>query len=347
MTVFLDTRQAPTIIGRDAKELHMKSLTPLARTLRWLIPLSLSLAAGAVARADSALDDSFTPRALGMGESLRGAATGSAAPMNPAGLSLVKNYALEGSYGYRAADNASIMSASVADSTTRVGMALYYNLLTSSGAVTIDDPAGAHAGTADRKRHEIGASMSFPITDRFVLGMTPKYTSYDITLKDPTQAKETSLAAHSRFNMDFGALVGLTPSLTLGVVGYNLLHHDVEYPRAVGGGLAFGLTNAMMLAADAVVDLSSRSDANQPGRKQTVRMSGGGEFVVAGVYPVRAGVVYDTAAGETFLTGGIGYLSPKMGLDVGFRQRVKGGSETVGMIGLKFFLPDPNAQQGE
>ncbi len=323
----------------------MKAHSRLLRTLRWLIPLSASLAAGAVARADNALDDAFTPRALGMGESLRGAATGSAAPMNPAGLALVHNYSVEGSYGYSPAASASVLSASVADSTTRVGMALYYNLLSSSNDITIMDGATSHSGTADRKRHEFGAATSFPISDRFVLGLTPKYTSYDLTLDDPMQTKQTSISSHSRFNMDVGALIGLTPTFTLGLVGYNLIHHDQQYPRALGGGLAFGLSNAAMLAADAVVDMTSKTDAGDGGKGNSVRASAGTELVLAGLYPVRAGVIYDSRDRQTFVTGGLGYLSPRVGIDLAIRQEVKGGSETVGIIGLKFFLPDTTQPQ--
>src|SRR5689334_21205263 len=50
-----------------------------------------------VSRPARALDEMVNPRALGMGEALRGAASGGAGPlMNPSGMSLVRTYSVEG-----------------------------------------------------------------------------------------------------------------------------------------------------------------------------------------------------------------------------------------------------------
>lgn len=314
------------------------------RTAMAVLALGVASAAQA-AWADSALDQGFSARSLGMGASLRGAATGSAAPLNPAGVALVKAYALEGSYGYRPDDGETQVTASVADSTSRVAMALYYSYVTASKDMLLDDAAGMRTGTVDRTRHEVGASTAFPISDKFALGVTPKYASYVTTLADPSTTAQTTLADQGRFNLDIGGVIALMPRLTLGLVGYNLLAHDTEYPRAVGGGLAFGLGASALVTLDTVVDLTSTADQHATGDERRVKVSGGAEVVLANLYPVRAGAIWNSYNSDVYITGGLGYQSDRVGLDVAVRQKVEGGSETVGIVALKFFLPTSDTSQ--
>jgi len=294
---------------------------------------ALLLCTGA-ASADSALEHGFSARSLGMGASLRGAATGSAAALNPAGAALVKAYAVEGSYGYRADDGETQLNASAADSTTRVAMNIYYAY---AGAAA-DIMMGTGLGQLDRTRHEIGAATAIPVSDRFALGLTPKYTRANATVYDPAAQTTTTVVDKSRFNLDVGGVVALAPRLTLGVVGYNLLAHDTDYPRAVGGGLAFGFGQSALLSLDGLVDLTSSKDAGA-GSEKRVRISGGAELVLANQYPIRGGAIWQSFDGSTYLTGGVGYQSPRVGLDLAIRQKVRGGDETAGLVALKFYLP--------
>jgi hypothetical protein len=309
-----------------------------------VVALGVASAASA-AWADSALETGFSARSLGMGASLRGAATGSAAPLNPAGVALVKAYALEGSYGYRPDDGETQVTASVADSTSRVAMALYYSYTTASKDTPLSDAMGVRTGTVDRTRHEVGASTAFPVSDKFALGVTPKYASYVTTLSDPTTTQKTTLADQGRFNLDIGGVIAIAPRLTLGLVGYNLLAHDAEYPRAVGGGLALGLGAAALVTLDTVVDFTSTADSHATGDDRRVKVSGGAEVVLANLYPIRAGAIWSSYNSDVYVTGGLGYQSDRVGLDFAIRQKVEGGSETVGIVALKFFLPTDQTQQ--
>ncbi len=308
-------------------------------TLGLTLALGALLGVGQQAHADNALEQVFSARSLGMGASLRGAATGSAGPLNPAGVALVKAYALEGSYGYRPDDGETQVNASVADSTARVAMALYYSYMTATRDYILGDGATIRTGEIDRVRHEVGAATSFPLSDRFALGTTLKYTSFEANLTDPADGSRSNVSSQGRVNLDIGGVVALAPRLTLGLVGYNLLAHDGEYPRAFGGGLALGLGDTAMMTLDGVVDLTSTSDLSAPGDDRRVKVSGGAEVVLANMYPVRAGVIWGSYADDVYVTGGLGYQSPRVGLDVAIRQKVEGGSETVGLVALKFYLP--------
>src|SRR5688572_16768969 len=79
------------------------------------------------ARADM-LSEALAPRAVGAGEALSAASHGSISrTLNPAGVGLSRAYVIEGTFGFRASDDARIGSASICDSTRRVAMCLSYD----------------------------------------------------------------------------------------------------------------------------------------------------------------------------------------------------------------------------
>ncbi len=308
--------------------------------------VTIALAAGS-ASADNSLDQAFSVRALSMGGALRGAATGGAAPLNPAGVALIRAYTLEGSYGYRGGDGATLINASVADSiTSRLGTAIYYSYMGSTNERTITTDGITRTVTDDRSRHELGSAFAMPLSERFVIGVTPKYTGYAATTRDGTT--ETTLHDKDRFNLDAGAVIGLSPNLTIGVVGYNLVYHDVSYPRGLGAGVALGLGQRALIGADVVVDKTTTGDdADSPDgtSKQSARASAGAELLLANLYPLRIGGSYDSRDDNAYISGGTGYLSERVGLDVGFRRQLRGGDETIVIVGLKFLLPTEDQNQ--
>src|SRR6185436_12225169 len=81
-----------------------------------------------------AQQDLMTPRAIGMGEAARATATGADAPiLNPAGMSLVKQYVIEGFYGFSVEDVGHHVHVSVVDSTTtKEAVPLFYPFIYSN-----------------------------------------------------------------------------------------------------------------------------------------------------------------------------------------------------------------------
>jgi len=90
--------------------------------------------------------------------------------------------------------------------------------------------------------------------------------------------------------------------------------------------------------------------------QSTGRYGGGAElFLRSGDrqtgYPIRAGAVYDARGEAAYLTGGIGMVSAKFGLDIAARVQIDGGDELTLAFGLRMFgprqaQPAPGAQQG-
>ena len=79
----------------------------------------LLVLAGAASRPAAAVEDMLTPRALGVGEALRGDATGALGPLlNPSGMALSKSYTIEAMYGFDVRSVGHDVHLSIVDSST-------------------------------------------------------------------------------------------------------------------------------------------------------------------------------------------------------------------------------------
>jgi hypothetical protein len=282
------------------------------------------LCAGGLVHADNDADI-LSPRSLGMGESLRAAASGSlATTQNPAGVALTKSYVIEGGYGYRPEDHSNIEAVSICDSvTSRVGACLAYNHL--SADLTT-------AGQGDRSRHELGLTVATPLGESFALGVTQRYVSYT---EEPTGGLANN--SHDGYMLDAGMTLKLMPTLAVAAVGYNLIgNDDAQYARALGFGMAFNVAPTFLIAADGRYDFAAENG----------RYGGGAEYVFSGAdgqqgVPLRLGYVYDAGHGTSYLTGGLGFMTPRVAIDVGARTQVAGpGNEFMIQAGLRLFLPN-------
>ena len=285
------------------------------------IVLAFAMVAGSTEARTETVGAGIGPRSLSIGEALRAASVGSLAiTLNPAGLAMSRSYVIEGTYGYRPQDSANLISASVCDSmTTRVAGCFFYDYAGSS----VD-------GGGDRSAHEGGITLAMPLSDRIFLGWTSRYVHYEDT-------SDTTRSRNGAFLSDAGLIVRATDMFAIGVAGRNLVGgDDADYPLSIGGGIAVTPSPQLTLAADA------RWNVHQKGG----RFGGGGEYFFASSdgqqgYPVRVGYVYDAADGASYITGGLGLVTPKLGIDIGMRGQVDGGHELLMQIGLRLFVPNP------
>jgi hypothetical protein len=285
---------------------------------RWL--LGLSVFATGFARAD---EDVLSPRAIGVGEALRAAATGSlATTLNPAGIVTNRSYVIEGSYGYRPDDKSHIQMVSICDSvTTRVGACIYYRHLSA-------DPSEA----GDRSLHDVGITAAIPLGPNLAFGVTNRYVSYSESVMEevPVDTSKKGLM------LDAGMTFRVFDPLSVALVGYNLFGGDDQrYSRALGGGLAFNAGQRLLIAADVKWDFEA----------ETARFGGGAEYIFAGAdtqqgIPIRLGYVYDSAGEGSYVTGGLGFITPRVGIDLGARKQVAQGDELMLQFSLRLFLPN-------
>jgi hypothetical protein len=280
------------------------------------------LAAGDVARADAdGLTDALGPRELAVGGGLRAGAVGSlATSLNPAGVALTRELVFEGSYGYRPDDSASLVALTACDSTNVVPGCFYYRY---ASVTPTFEGMDVH-----QRSHVGGMTLSRALSPRFILGTGIKYFN---VLRD-----DMSGEADSGINWDLGTLLRVTDTLNLAVVGYNIKGStSSEFPRAIGAGATLRPSPLVAATFDAVWDLDTDG--------ATGRYGGGVEYFVSTQqgkvgYPLRAGALHDVALG-TYVSGGLGLATPKLGLDVGFRKQVADGDELQFSASLRVFGP--------
>lgn len=276
------------------------------------------------ADADS-LTDNLGPREIALGDSMRAEAVGALSTvLNPAGLALNRQLVFEASYGYQDTDKAKIGSVSACDSTTPVPGCFYYHYRNSKpmlGDMSIT-----------RRFHEGGVTAARALSPQILLGTNTRFFDYNSNAPDEEDMRG--------YAIDVGVIVQPTSSIRVAGVGYNLIGTDSpQYPRGVGTGIVLRPGGGMLgISFDAVWNLD-RPDGEDKGR-----YGGGIEYLLAPTsvagYPLRAGGVYDDLSGAGYATFGVGYSTPKLGIDIGGRRQVSGdGDEFIIQAGLRIVGP--------
>jgi hypothetical protein len=268
------------------------------------------------------------PRSLGMGGTLRGAASGGGAIMlNPSGMSLARSYVVEGSYHFLNSEAGHLAHVSVVDSTSGFNLAggLYYTYATAS-------PDAA----ADSGRHEAGLALSLPFGDRVTVGGTIRYLR---ARRDAIGPAAAPARRTNGFTFDAGITVRPVRPVTIGLVGYGLRDlEDAQVPRAVGGGIALAATEQLLVAVDALYDYRTSEIA----QGKTLSVFGGAEYTFDSRFALRAGGGKGGPRERTFATLGVSLLSEVGAIDIGGRSDLQSGERDV-FVGLaaRLFVPTP------
>jgi hypothetical protein len=320
--------------------------------MRPLVATAALCALVSLAATARAQEDFVGVRAMGMGEAQRAAATGAEGPMlNPAGMSLVRQYVIEGMYGIRIERVGHHANVSVVDSiTARVAAGLFYSFIYESPKLGFHWAGGfVPSATLTRTGHAAGLSLSIPLGDRFILGATAKYLHISTTAPLPmgTVPSQLTLDSVNGVTFDVGLILRLGEKFNIGLIGYNLWDHGSrESPLSLGIGLAFMPVPSLSINFDTDVNftgyqsykLDQATGKVSLDQRSTARLGPGLEFLAGHKVPLRAGVVYDSGLPATYLTLGLGYLSSSFGIDLGYRLKLQGGIENFLMVGIRIFV---------
>ena len=301
----------------------VNGVSPFFQRTGWLLLSGLALATPRVVAADS-LGDTLGPREIAVGEAMRGGPVGaSSAVLNPAGIVLNRELVFEAGFGYRPDDSANLFQASACDSTAGFPGCFFYNYIGS-------DNVDVATGTATRaSAHAAGLSSGRYVAQRVALGVTARYL-----FADPGIA---GTKASKGFNWDAGVLFRLSDGLNLGLAGYNLWGTKAsQFPRGLGAGAQLRPMPSLTVSFDARWHLD--------GETKTGRYGGGAEYFLSPGngqtgYPIRAGVMYDRAQDATYVSGGLGLATLKIGLDLAARRMVKGGDDWLFIASLRIYGP--------
>lgn len=221
-----------------------------------------------------------------------------------------------------------------------------------------------------RQGHEIGLLSAFPLGDRFILGLTTKYGYFSTSAQLPLDQLPPDFAptnpridkdkvydmgsVSNVVSFDIGLTIRALDRLSIGLVGQNLWGHGTEMPTTLGAGLAFQFSQRLTVAADVLLNFTgyqtcegtaekdpcnTRQDPAQPtpSNRTVVRAGGGVEYVIADKVPLRAGYMFDSLQNSSHISAGLGYQSPRFGIDAALRQRLAGGNETILLLGFRIF----------
>jgi hypothetical protein len=324
--------------------------TMSAMRLSWSAVVVFVLALGA----DPARAQDFVgARALSLGESYRAIATGNdAIYFNPAGLPLLKRYALEAHYLMDLVDESHQGDVSVVDSKT--------NALAVGLAYTFQ---GSELTRRQTLQHTATLAVAYPLFEQmFSVGAGFKY-------KNVSDAIAGNYL--NAISADLGLLAQIPGGLSLAAVGYNLVplrsvestHVPVSagfagtfdlgplsswifgarpslgavqtaagLPLPLSAGTMRGPLAGLTLSFDWLVDFETLYGVKS-------KLSSGLEYLVADTVPVRAGWWWDELTDEHRVSVGLGLIVPAFGFDVAFQQSVTEPERRVLSFAVKGFLP--------
>lgn len=249
-------------------------------------------------------------RALGMGNAFRAVATtNEALYFNLAGLSQTSRYELDLQYGFDNGRDLQAYNGSIVDATTQVATGLAYTRLLSDGT------GGEQSGGV------VNLGFGIPIGEAVSIGIGAKYLGF-------SKPEDTNAITG-----DAGLLIRPTGWLSIGAAYYNFVNvFSREAPRSAGVGVAFGDDTWFRLAGDAAFDFS--------GEGTDVSYHAGGEYLLGGAFPVRAGFQRFADQDRNYVTAGLGFVSPRIGLDAAYLQNLEAdeSGDRLFSFTLKVFL---------
>lgn len=281
-----------------------------------------------------------TPRIAGTGGALRAMSNGTSALFtNPANMAATRVYHI-GVLGQvwpqarKQAYGGAIVDSIVSSARLAGGF---------GGTWGRQDPDGV-----DRTNVDLRFGLAYPFAKKFFVGVAGRYLSSKqegfprglYNLRPSAAAGGLSGDPIVKtITLDAGVTVKPIEQLALSLVGYNLTDPGNSLlPLTFGGGAGFG-TEMFTIEVDALGDFTTWE-------KTTARVMGGGEVLIAGHVPVRAGYRYDNGAETHTVTGGLGYLDKAFSLDVSLERIVKGDSVTAIVFGFTYHLESTGLTPG-
>ncbi len=253
------------------------------------------------------------PRELALGGSTVANAFGSAAArLNPAGAALGHVYVIEGAAGLGPSDDGKSGSLSICDSTkATISACLAYDYFVSQ----------PKSGEPDQ--HQTALTLAIALGQNLFVGATGKW------IRQTTPDDELRKA----YFLDAGTLLRLSDMISLGAAGTNLASSTDTEHRQVASGMTFFLQPTLTVSGSGQWDTVDG----------VARYACGFEYLVSAAeaaYPIRVGYVQEERSGAKLVTFGLGYVTPRMALDVGMSKVVREGDELTLQVALRLFVPE-------
>lgn len=142
------------------------------------------------------------------------------------------------------------------------------------------------------------------------------------------------------FNLDAGVFLQVSPKVSVGAAGYNLVNteHRGVLPRAWAAGFAVGSDTSLQLVGEYRIDVD-RARGADGSAKSTSRYSLGAEYLFANAVPVRAGFARDETLDTSWWSVGAGYVTQRFVVDLAFRQSTTDPTARTYALAIRAFVP--------
>lgn len=229
---------------------------------------------------------------------------------NPATLSLYKHYEIDLGGSYDITRGYGFAGASISDSqTAEWAMGLSYHFVSYGG----DERRWAHVTTA---------AFALPIANLVHLGAAVKHHFISGSNSSNSVTMNAGVAVHL-FDL---VSVGFSAQNVIGV-------YNRDIPRYFIASASAQLFNQLTPAVDV------RMDFNNPSAR--VSVSGGLEWLIAELIPLRAGYTWDGIDNRQYLHMGVGYFMQGSGIDIAYRHEFTGGNGRMLSLTLKVQFGSP------
>ncbi len=197
----------------------------------------------------------------------------------------------------------------------------------------------------NRNWTDIRGAISYPLSDKFYLGVGVRYLRLRQNGEGPLGASVASSGLSGDFivaGFSFDAAATFKPmdALAISIVGVNLNNPDNTFqPTSIGGGIGYGkeLFQPRGRSGGRLLDLGQHQAASH----------GRGEFLAGDHFPLRAGYRYDEGAKSHSLSAGFGYIDTTFGAEIAVRRVVSGEPATAIVFGFSYHLDSGGLTQSE
>lgn len=269
-------------------------------------------------------ETSLAGRNVALGTGVRASAASTAAlAQNPANLALTHLYHLEATTTYEPGVGRFGFGTAIVDSSSnRLAAGLSFR-----GFAGGDDTA--YGGI------DLRGALAMPVSESLGIGISARYVSLPGMLPDGTQGNYGK-----GFTLDAAMRATLIPGLHVAVLGTNLIdRHSPLLPVRVGGSASYTLADTLTLGVDMMFNLS-QNVAGAP-----LLVGGGIEWLSGNAVPIRVGYAYDALTQTNYITGGLGYIDQRVGVDLSLRQALSGENATYLMLGVRYFYDAAGSTQ--
>jgi hypothetical protein len=219
---------------------------------------------------------------------------------NPAGMSLYPNrYNIDVGYAYNPFSGGNWFNASIMDVSTNspmgFGISFFYNW-----DRTVPEPRTWYKG------YRLDLAISYPAHKLVLWGVNIKWMQYKVNSRDDAIISATG---------DMGLLILAHKWVRVATVGRNLVPiARKEFPYEAVAGMAAGSESKFMFNTEFTTAIYNLDDI-------TFRVNAGMEAFLGEYVSLRAGYYWDQKADNSHYVGmGVGFVSPKLGFDVAYKQ---------------------------